>query len=199
GFRCSCVMPVAIDDHRCTPVLGLVLTRATSITGLYWHLRRPSILSLCSSPFVPSFPLIKSTHPHKENSAMKRYLVIVIGIILVAGLIATEATAQTAQADAHIAAAKAATSPKAPNAKPWQVFESVFKQQCTPPRPGARPEAEPIGSNVPLEPGEQRKLTPTPHDQWYIPPTKVFDNLYYIGTKTESTWALTTSAGIILL
>src|SRR5437773_8820403 len=155
--------------------------------------------TLRSFAFVPPFPLIKSTHPHKENSAMKRYLVIVIGTILVAGLIATEATAQTAQADAHVAAAKAATAPKVPNAKPWQVFESVFKQQCAPPRPGARPEAEPIGSNVPLDPGEQRKLTPTPHDQWYVPPTKVFDNLYYIGTKTESTWALTTSAGIILL
>ena len=27
----------------------------------------------------------------------------------------------------------------------------------------------------------------------------MFDNLYYIGTQTESTWALTTSKGIILL
>jgi metallo-beta-lactamase class B len=130
---------------------------------------------------------------------MKRYLVIVIGTILVVGLIASDARAQAAQADAHVAAAKAATLPKGAAAKPWQSFEGVFKQQCSPPRPGARPEAEPIGSNAPLEPGEQRKLTATPHDQWYVPPTKVFDNLYYIGTKTESTWALTTSAGIILL
>ena len=30
-------------------------------------------------------------------------------------------------------------------------------------------------------------------------PAKVFDNLYFIGTQTESTWALTTSKGIILL
>src|ERR1022692_752221 len=30
-------------------------------------------------------------------------------------------------------------------------------------------------------------------------PMKVFDNLYFIGTQTESTWALTTSKGIILL
>jgi metallo-beta-lactamase class B len=130
---------------------------------------------------------------------MKRYSLSLIGTILVAGLITSNANAQAAQADAHVAAAKAAMSPKAPNARPWQAFESVFKQQCTPPRPGARPEAEPIGSNAPLEPAEQRKLTPTPHDQWYVPPTKVFDNLYYIGTRTESTWALTTSAGIILL
>jgi metallo-beta-lactamase class B len=130
---------------------------------------------------------------------MKRYLAPLFGTILLAGLAAANANAQAAQADAHVAAAKAALSPKDANAKPWQSFNSVFRQQCTPPKPGARPEDEPIGSNAPLEPGEQKKLTATPHDQWFYPPTKVFDNLYYIGTKTESTWALTTSAGIILL
>ena len=130
---------------------------------------------------------------------MKRYLTPLLGTILLAGLSAANANAQNAQGDAHVAAAKAAVSPKTPG-KPWQSFDSVFRQQCTPPRPGGRkPEDEPVGSNAPLEPGEQKKLTATPHDQWYYPPTKVFDNLYYIGTKTESTWALTTSAGIILL
>jgi metallo-beta-lactamase class B len=42
-------------------------------------------------------------------------------------------------------------------------------------------------------------LIPTPREKWYAPPAKVFDNLYYIGTKTESTWALSTSEGIILI
>src|SRR5438445_7752751 len=127
---------------------------------------------------------------------MKRYLARIFGVILLAGLTTATANAQAAQADAHVAAAKAALSPKAANAKPWQSFDSVFRQQCNAPKPGARSEDEPVGSNVPLEPGEQKKLTPTPHDQWYVAPTKVFDNLYYIGTRTESTWALTTSAGI---
>ena len=35
--------------------------------------------------------------------------------------------------------------------------------------------------------------------QWYAPPYKVFDNLYFVGTKIHSAWALTTSDGIIII
>jgi len=34
---------------------------------------------------------------------------------------------------------------------------------------------------------------------WYAQPYKVFDNLYFIGTKIHSSWALTTSDGIIVI
>jgi metallo-beta-lactamase class B len=34
---------------------------------------------------------------------------------------------------------------------------------------------------------------------WYAQPYKVFDNLYFIGTKIHSAWALTTSQGIIVI
>ncbi len=34
---------------------------------------------------------------------------------------------------------------------------------------------------------------------WYAQPFKVFDNLYFIGTKVHSAWALTTSQGIIVI
>jgi metallo-beta-lactamase class B len=34
---------------------------------------------------------------------------------------------------------------------------------------------------------------------WYAPPYKVFDNLYFIGTRIHSAWALTTSQGIIVI
>ncbi len=34
---------------------------------------------------------------------------------------------------------------------------------------------------------------------WYAKPYKVFDNLYFIGTRIHSAWALTTSAGIIVI
>src|SRR4030095_7112752 len=34
---------------------------------------------------------------------------------------------------------------------------------------------------------------------WYAQPYKVFDNLYFIGTRIHSAWALTTSAGIIVI
>ena len=34
---------------------------------------------------------------------------------------------------------------------------------------------------------------------WYAKPYKVFDNLYFVGTRIHSSWALTTSGGIILI
>lgn len=34
---------------------------------------------------------------------------------------------------------------------------------------------------------------------WYAEPAKVFDNLYFVGSKIHSSWALTTSGGIILI
>ena len=34
---------------------------------------------------------------------------------------------------------------------------------------------------------------------WYAEPAKVYDNLYFLGTKIHSSWALTTSQGIILI
>src|SRR6266508_2678065 len=36
-------------------------------------------------------------------------------------------------------------------------------------------------------------------DTWYADSAKVFDNLYFVGGKIHSSWALTTSAGIILI
>jgi metallo-beta-lactamase class B len=34
---------------------------------------------------------------------------------------------------------------------------------------------------------------------WYAQPYKVFDNLYFVGTKIHNSWALTTSQGIIII
>ena len=34
---------------------------------------------------------------------------------------------------------------------------------------------------------------------WYAAPYKVFDNLYFLGTRIHSSWALTTSTGIIVI
>ena len=38
----------------------------------------------------------------------------------------------------------------------------------------------------------------TARDIWYADPAKVFDNLYFVGGRLHSSWALTTSDGIIL-
>ena len=34
---------------------------------------------------------------------------------------------------------------------------------------------------------------------WYAPPFKVFDNLYWLGTRQHSSWALQTSEGLIII
>src|SRR5437588_5157471 len=135
---------------------------------------------------------------------MKRNLAILFCTTLLTALVANDGHAQGPDA-AHVSAAKAAST-KPGTAQGWQELTYVFDRECRAPaagrggRGGRGAEAgEAIGKNVPLETGEQRKLVETPHDEWYVKPAKVFDNLYYIGTKTESTWALTTSAGIILI
>ena len=128
---------------------------------------------------------------------MVNRLELALFTILAPAALSSNAQAQAEAAQGHVAAARAAVSPKAASPQPWRVFNSAFNQMCAEPKPGARP--QPVGRDVSLEPGEAAKLTPTPRERWYAPPAKVFDNLYYIGTKTESTWAITTSAGIILL
>ena len=125
---------------------------------------------------------------------MNRYWASGLCALLIAGVITLDARAQVQTAEAHVAAAKAASSPKTANPKPWQKFDALFRLICSQPRPNARPQK--VG---PGESDELAKTVATPREQWYVPPAKVFDNLFYIGTKSESTWALTTSAGIILL
>src|ERR1700687_4777377 len=51
-------------------------------------------------------------------------------------------------------------------------------------------------------PSTLRDVAPGPapaRDTWFAEPAKVFDNLYFVGSKIHSSWALTTSQGIILI
>jgi metallo-beta-lactamase class B len=48
-------------------------------------------------------------------------------------------------------------------------------------------------------PGYVTKPASAPaRETWYADPAKIFDNLYFVGGKIHSSWALTTSEGIIL-
>src|SRR5712671_6718184 len=40
---------------------------------------------------------------------------------------------------------------------------------------------------------------PPARETWYTEPAKVFDNLYFVGSRIHSSWALITSEGIILI
>src|SRR6202051_3596068 len=51
-------------------------------------------------------------------------------------------------------------------------------------------------------PSTLRDVAPGPapaRETWYTEPAKVFDNLYFVGSKIHSSWALKTGEGIILI
>ena len=60
----------------------------------------------------------------------------------------------------------------------------VLARNCIAPKVG------PAIGNYNTDPGR---------DIWYAEPQKVFDNLYFLGTKFHTAWALTTSDGIIII
>ncbi len=103
---------------------------------------------------------------------MSRYRASVLSAVVIAGVMTLDARAQAQTAEAHVAAAKAASSPKTADPQPWQKFDALFRLICGQPRPNARPQA--VG---PGESDELAKTVATPREQWYVPPAQVFDNL----------------------
>jgi metallo-beta-lactamase class B len=92
----------------------------------------------------------------------------------------TGASAQTASA--HVAAARTAAGDD---------HQALFDRLCMPPAP--RPVPALPASAAP------RPAGPPPRETWHAAPAKVFDNLYFVGEKEYSAWAVTTSEGIILI
>src|SRR5437588_12421938 len=125
---------------------------------------------------------------------MKVYLTAIIcSALLATGLISIQAKAEAADAaDSHVAAAKAiaASVPKA--AKNELDYDYIVQTECTQPKPATAAQ-EAAALNRPPNTNAR------PHADWYVDPVKVFDNLYYLGTNIDSVWAVTTSAGIILI
>jgi metallo-beta-lactamase class B len=96
----------------------------------------------------------------------------------------TAALAQTSgEMDSHIAAARAAAGLD---------FRGTFVNLCLPGASpgGARGAAGRGAAGAPVTPDRTG---------WYASPYKVFDNLYWLGTRQHSSWALTTSTGIIVI
>ena len=127
---------------------------------------------------------------------MMRYLAPVFcSVLLLSDWSATKANGQAANGQSHVAAAKAAAY------EPGQDFTLIY-ELCAEPRPSssvARPFARPAEA-PPVAPGATRKIPP--RSEWYTEPSKVFDNLYYVGGSRNdnmNVWAVTTSAGIILI
>jgi metallo-beta-lactamase class B len=98
-------------------------------------------------------------------------------IAVAAGLGITDARAQPREPiEAYLAAAKKAAGFD---------FPGTLVRVCVAPQTAPGPDVAPA--------------PPPDHSTWYTDPAKVFDNLYFVGTKIHSSWALTTSEGIILL
>jgi len=96
---------------------------------------------------------------------------------IAAALVSAPASGQTAgTVEAHIAAAKAAAGNDHPN---------IFNSLCMSPSAG---------------PNTSTAAPPSPErSAFHVEPVKVFDNLYFVGEKEYSAWAVTTSEGIILV
>jgi metallo-beta-lactamase class B len=139
---------------------------------------------------------------------MKRVLVGVCCFSAILLGAAISAQAPQSEIDAHIAAAKAAAGLN---------FRGTFMNLCLPGGfPGAARGAAPgRGATADRGAGRGRDAAPdrgaapargaggpgaTPdRATWYASPYKVFDNLYWLGTRQHSSWALQTSAGIVMI
>jgi len=101
----------------------------------------------------------------------------------------------SADAQKHIEAARAAAG---------DVWDSVFRPVCNGALSLAAPPAPRAGGAGRADSGGAGRRGGGPpaspaRDTWYADPQKVFDDLYFVGEKEYSVWALTTSQGIIIL
>jgi len=108
---------------------------------------------------------------------MKRQVAFALAVAAVLSLTPAGAQPASDAIDAHLAAAKKAAGFD---------FPGLLGALCVAPRNAPTPDVKP---------------GPPPSDRksWYTEPAKVFDDVYFVGTKDRSSWALTTSDGIILI
>ena len=124
----------------------------------------------------------------RKNEAHNRLMICSLSAVLVAAL--ALAQAPSSEMDTHIATAKTAAG---------QDFRATFVNLCLPagaPRRTWCWSRCARGAGVALRPARPRRPD---RANWYAPPFKVFDNLYWLGTRQHSSWALQTSAGLIII
>jgi metallo-beta-lactamase class B len=109
--------------------------------------------------------------------------------LLLGGTLAAQ-SADTA--DAHVAAARALNA-----TDPTPLFNLCTPEQAARATPQPRRGGQAPGGRA-GQPGRGPQTNPD-RSQWAREPMKVFDNLYYVGEKAYSTWAITTSSGIIII
>jgi metallo-beta-lactamase class B len=132
---------------------------------------------------------ISTSGPQRRIEMMKS-LSAGLGVAMSVAIVISVSSAQTPPAtpvtvDGLVGAAKNAAGLE---------WSGTFLRLCIPPPPApARGER----GTAPATPAA-RGGTPA-KDTWYAEPAKVADNLYFLGTKVHSAWAIVGSDGIIIL
>jgi metallo-beta-lactamase class B len=124
----------------------------------------------------------------REDAAMKSMslgFASAFALSLSLGALAAAQTSGGAVA-AHVAAAKQAAG---------QDWSSVFTTTCN----AAAPDPQAARGRGSAAPAAPRPPGPPERSTWYAEPVKVFDNLYFLGQTEYSAWAVTTSAGTIII
>jgi metallo-beta-lactamase class B len=120
---------------------------------------------------------------------VKRTSIVISALLVLLAGTAMVAQAPLSEIDSHIAAAKTAAG---------QDYRGTFVNLCLPSAPrggGAGAAARGVG---PARGAVAATQTPD-RANWYAPSFKIFDNLYWLGTRQHSSWALQTSAGIVII
>ncbi len=115
-------------------------------------------------------------------TATKRLPLVAAALGLAMGLAVVHAPviAQTDEVERHVAAAEAAAGSH---------HTRLFSYLCREPRPRR---ARPAG-------GQTARPAVPDVSEWHAEPAKVFDNLYFLGTRSLNSYAVTTSAGIVII
>jgi metallo-beta-lactamase class B len=106
--------------------------------------------------------------------------------IAIATLGVASAQAPSTSVESQLSAAKMAAGTD---------WAGTFLRLCIPPPAAAQGGRGQAGRG----PGRGGPRATPPRDAWYAEPAKVADNLYFLGTKVHSAWALTGSEGIIVI
>jgi len=113
-------------------------------------------------------------------------------LVVVAGCAAISAFAQTTTVARDFDSEIRASLQAAKTAAGFE-FLGTLARICLLPQSGGENTADNLPGYI------SNPATAPARETWYADPAKVFDNLYFVGGKLHSSWALTTSAGIILL
>jgi metallo-beta-lactamase class B len=111
------------------------------------------------------------------------------GAVALIGAVGAVPQSANGAVEARVAAAKRAAGTE------WAgVFDRVCPEATSTPIPTPRAPA-----SAPAQAAATAPPAPPARSAWHAEPVKVFDNLYFLGQTEYSVWAVTTSAGIILV